>query len=115
MGAFNSPIWSSQRKFSPLSSNESQALAADFQEQLAYLHRSPPALGRYFSEAEIYPFRNGSVIAHASEEQQDPAEKPYFEQGNGLQMFRQFLYDQEPDESQPMHIHSVPFNMFLRH
>lgn len=100
------------------SSNESQALAADLQEKLADLYTSSPALGRYFSRAEIREFRNGSVIADYQLTFLMPEEQHYQLRNITLSremvynVFRQFLYDQEPDESGQMYIDPVSLSMF---
>ncbi|XP_037322484.2 TPA-induced transmembrane protein homolog [Pungitius pungitius] len=103
-----------------LSSNESQALAADLQDKLADLYRSSPALGRYFSQAEIQAFRNGSVIADYQlmflmpEEQQAELRNVTLSREMVYNVFRQFLYDLESDDSGPMYIDPVSLHMFLR-
>nr|ACQ57851.1 TPA-induced transmembrane protein homolog [Anoplopoma fimbria] len=104
-----------------ISSNESQELAANLTEKLADLYRSSPALGRYFSKAEIQAFRNGSVIADYQltflmpEEQQDQLRNTTLSREMVFNVFRQFLYDQEGDESGQTYIDPVSLNMFLRH
>ncbi|XP_059931640.1 TPA-induced transmembrane protein [Gadus macrocephalus] len=45
------------------SSNQSQVLASQLQKKLYGLYSDSPALGRYFSNAEIYDIRNGSTEA----------------------------------------------------
>ncbi|KAM8904463.1 TPA-induced transmembrane protein homolog [Spinachia spinachia] len=103
-----------------LSSNESQALTADLQHKLADLYRSSPALGRYFSQAEIHAFRNGSVIADYQlmflmpEEQQDELRNVTLSRVMVYNVLRQFLYDLEADDSGPMYIDPVSLCMFLR-
>ncbi|XP_070685660.1 TPA-induced transmembrane protein homolog [Pempheris klunzingeri] len=104
-----------------LSSNESQTLAADLQDKLTGLYRSSPALGRYFSKAEIYAFRNGSVIADYQltfvmpEEEQDQLRNFTLSREMVYNVFRQFLYDQEPHESGSMYIDPLSLSMFLRY
>ncbi|XP_041796813.1 TPA-induced transmembrane protein homolog isoform X2 [Chelmon rostratus] len=101
-----------------LSSNESQALAPNLEEKLADLYRSSPALGRYFSKAEIYAFRNGSVIADYQltflmpEEQQDLLKNFTLSREMVYNVFRQFLYDQELDKSEKMYIDPVSLKCF---
>lgn len=117
-GSFQLPNLVFTEELFTLSSNESQALAADLQEKLADLYRSSPALGRYFSEAEIHAFRNGSVIADYQltfllpEEHQDQLRNLTLSREMVYNVFRQFLYDQEPDESGQMYIDPVSLNMF---
>ncbi|XP_039985836.1 TPA-induced transmembrane protein [Xiphias gladius] len=100
------------------SSNESQALTADLQEKLADIYRSSPALGRYFSKAEIYALRNGSVTADYQltflmpEEQQEQLRNFTLSREMVYNVFRQFLYDQEPDNSGPLFIDPLSLNMF---
>ncbi|XP_031719521.1 TPA-induced transmembrane protein homolog isoform X2 [Anarrhichthys ocellatus] len=120
-GSFQLPNRVFTEELSTLSSNESQALAADLQEKLADLYRSSPALGRYFSKAEIQAFRNGSVVIAGyqltfvmPEEQQDQLRNFTLSREMVYNVFRQFLYDQEADESGQMYIAPVSLNMFLR-
>ncbi|XP_060903018.1 TPA-induced transmembrane protein homolog [Labrus mixtus] len=119
-GSFQLPNQVFKEELFTLSFNESQTLAADLQQKLADLYRSSPALGRYFSGAEIYAFRNGSVIADYQlkflmpEEQQDPLRNFILSREMVYNVFRQFLYDQESDESGPMYIDPVSLIMFLR-
>ncbi|XP_074496497.1 TPA-induced transmembrane protein homolog isoform X1 [Sebastes fasciatus] len=120
-GSFQLPNLVFTEELSTLSSNESQALAAELQEKLTDLYRLSPALGRYFSQAEIYAFRNGSVIADYQltflmpEEQQDQLRNITVSREMVYNVLRQFLYDQEQDESGPMYIDRVSLNMVLRH
>ncbi|KAM6931933.1 TPA-induced transmembrane protein homolog [Lycodopsis pacificus] len=118
-GSFQLPNRVFTEELSTLSSNESQALAADLQEKLDGLYRSSPALGRYFSEAEIQAFRNGSVVIAdyqltfvMPEEQQDQLRNFTLSREMVYNVFRQFLYDQEADESGQMYIAPVSLNMF---
>lgn len=103
------------------SSNESQTLATDLQQKLADLYGSSPALGRYFSRADIHAFRNGSVIADYQltfvmpEEKQDQLRNATLSREMVYNVFRQFLYDQEALESDPMYIDPVSLVMFLTH
>ncbi|XP_078101905.1 TPA-induced transmembrane protein homolog isoform X2 [Sander vitreus] len=121
-GSFQLPNLVFTEKLSTRSSDESQTLAAHLQEKLAGLYRSSPALGRYFSEAEISAFRKGSVIADYQltfvmpEEQQDQLRNVTLSREMVYNVFRQFLYDQEqPEESGHMYIDPVSLNMSLRH
>ncbi|XP_029923028.1 TPA-induced transmembrane protein [Myripristis murdjan] len=98
------------------SSNQSQALSAELQEKLANLYKSSPALGRYFSEAEIYAFRNGSVIAEYQLKFVMPADHDQLEKFTlsrevVFNVLRQFLYDQETEETEPMYIDPVSLTM----
>ncbi|XP_034722953.1 TPA-induced transmembrane protein-like [Etheostoma cragini] len=120
-GSFRLPNLVFTEQLSTRSSEESQALAAHLQEKLAGLYRSSPALGRYFSEAEISAFRKGSVIADYQltffmpEEQQDQLRNVTLSREMVYNVFRQFLYDQEqPGESGRMYIDPVSLNMALR-
>ncbi|XP_076002082.1 TPA-induced transmembrane protein homolog [Genypterus blacodes] len=99
------------------SSNQSRALASELQEKLADLYRSSPALGRYFSTAEIYGFRNGSVIAEYRLRFLMPVEhkellKFTLSREMVFNVFRQFLYDQETDDAGPEYIDPLSLNMF---
>ncbi|TDH14677.1 hypothetical protein EPR50_G00023190 [Perca flavescens] len=121
-GSFQLPNLVFTEELSTHSSNESQTLAAHLQEKLAGLYRSSPALGRYFSEAEISAFRNGSFIADYQltfvmpEDQQDQLRNVTLSREMVYNVFRQFLYDQEqPDESGQMYIDPVSLKMSLRH
>ncbi|XP_023261642.1 TPA-induced transmembrane protein [Seriola lalandi dorsalis] len=95
----------------------SDALTADLQEKLADIYRSSPALGRYFSKAEIHVLRNSSVIAdyHLTflmpEEQQDQLRNFTLSREMVYNVFRQFLYDQEPDSSELLYIDPLSLNM----
>ncbi|KAK9521171.1 hypothetical protein VZT92_021000 [Zoarces viviparus] len=121
-GSFQLPNRVFTEELSTLSSNESQALAAGLQEKLDHLYRSSPALGRYFSKAEIQAFRNGSVVIAdyqltfvMPEEQQDQLRNFTLSREMVYNVFRQFLYDQEADESGgQMYIAPVSLNMLLR-
>ncbi|XP_020490509.2 TPA-induced transmembrane protein homolog [Labrus bergylta] len=119
-GSFQLPNQVFKEELFTMSFNESQTLAADLQQKLADLYRASPALGRYFSGAEIYAFRNGSVIADYQlkflmpEEQQGPLRNFILSREMVYNVFRQFLYDQESDESGPMYIDPVSLIMFLR-
>lgn len=118
-GSFQLPNQAFTERLLTLSFNESQTLATDLQQTLADLYRSSPALGRYFSEAKIHAFRNGSVIADYQlkflmpEEQQDQLKKFTLSREMVYNVLRQFLYDQE-SESESMYIDPVSLIMFLK-
>lgn len=118
-GSFQLPNMVFKEELFTLSLKESQTLAADLQGKLADLYRSSPALGRYFSGAEIKAFRNGSVIADYQlkflmpEEHQD-LKSFTLSREMVYNVFRQFLYDQESDESEPMYIDPRSLIMFIR-
>ncbi|KAM8769624.1 TPA-induced transmembrane protein homolog isoform 1-T2 [Acanthopagrus schlegelii] len=120
-GSFQLPNLVFTDELLTISSNKSQALAAGFQEKLADLYRSSPALGRYFSKAEINSFRNGPVMADYQleflmpEEGQDQLRNFTLSREMVYNVFRQFLYDQEPNESEPMYIDPVSLKMSVRH
>lgn len=117
-GSFQLPNLVFTEKLLTASSNESQALAAVFKEKLTDLYRSSPALGRYFSGAEIYAFRNGSVIADYKltflmpEEQQHQLTGFTLSREVVYNLFRQYLYDQEQVESDLMYVDPSSLNMF---
>uniref|UniRef100_A0A3B4YHQ0 SEA domain-containing protein n=1 Tax=Seriola lalandi dorsalis TaxID=1841481 RepID=A0A3B4YHQ0_SERLL len=100
--------------------NESDELIATGY-SLADIYRSSPALGRYFSKAEIHVLRNSSVIAdyHLTflmpEEQQDQLRNFTLSREMVYNVFRQFLYDQEPDSSELLYIDPLSLNIQLRH
>nr|XP_020470410.1 TPA-induced transmembrane protein isoform X2 [Monopterus albus] len=116
-GSFQLPNLISTEDLVSLSSTESQTLAADLQKKLADLYTSSPALGQYFSKAEIFAFRNGSVIADYQltflmpEEQQDQLRQFTLSREMVYNVFRQFLYDQEPDKSERLFIDPVSLSM----
>lgn len=109
-GSFRLPARVFTEELLTISSNESRALAADLRQKVADLYRSSPALGRFFSQAEIYSLRNGSVIAEyrltflMPAEQQDQLRNFTLSREVVYNVFRQSLYDQEDDESGPMYI-----------
>ncbi|XP_056297278.1 TPA-induced transmembrane protein-like isoform X2 [Pseudoliparis swirei] len=120
-GSFRLPNQTFTEELFSLSSNESQALTAGLQDKLADLYTTSPALGRYFSGVEIHAFRNGSVVADYQltflmpEEQQDQLRNITLSREMVYNVFRQFLYDQEADESGQMYVDPASLNMFLRH
>ncbi|XP_069563451.1 TPA-induced transmembrane protein isoform X2 [Brachyistius frenatus] len=112
-GSFQMPNLVFTEELFTLSSNESQALAAHLQHELSDIYSSSPALGRYFFKAETYAFRNGSVIAdfkltfHLPEEQQDQLRNFTLSKEMVYNVFRQFIYDQQPAESGTKYIDPV--------
>ncbi|XP_008288577.1 TPA-induced transmembrane protein homolog isoform X2 [Stegastes partitus] len=123
-GSFQLPNQLFKEELLNLHSSESQELAAELQIKMADLYRSSPALGRYFSKAEVLAFRNGSVTADYKltfvlpEEQQDQLRNFTLSREMVYNVFRQFLYDQEPVESAesgPMFIDPVSLKMFSGH
>ncbi|XP_060929212.1 TPA-induced transmembrane protein [Limanda limanda] len=119
-GSFQLPNMVFTEELFILSSNESQALTAELQEKLADLYTSSPALGRYFSKAEIYSLRNGSIIADYEltfllpEEQQGQLRNFTLSREMVYNVFRQFLYDHESEDSAPTYIDPLSLNMFGR-
>ncbi|XP_063763236.1 TPA-induced transmembrane protein homolog isoform X2 [Eleginops maclovinus] len=117
-GSFQLPNLVFKEELFNMSSIESQTLAGELQEKLADLYRSSPALGRYFSEADIYAFRNQSVITDYQltflmpAKQQDQLRNVTLSREMVYNVFRQFLYDQEPDESGYIFIDPVSLKMF---
>ena len=67
------------------------------------------------------PHRNGSVMADYQleflmpEEGQDQLRNFTLSREMVYNVFRQFLYDQEPNESEPMYIDPVSLKMSVRH
>ncbi|XP_033968801.1 TPA-induced transmembrane protein homolog [Trematomus bernacchii] len=120
-GSFQLPNLVFTEELFTMSSNESQTLAGELKEKLADLYRSSPALGRYFSKADIYAFRNQSLMADYQltflmpADHQDQLRNVTLSREMVYNVFRQFLYDQEPDESGQMYIDPVSLKMFLNH
>ncbi|XP_034062894.1 TPA-induced transmembrane protein homolog isoform X2 [Gymnodraco acuticeps] len=120
-GSFQLPNLVFTEELFTMSSNESQTLAGELREKLADLYRSSPALGRYFSKADIYAFRNQLLLADFQltflmpAEHQDQLRNITLSRKMVYNVFRQFLYDQEPDESGQMYIDPVSLKMFLKH
>ncbi|XP_026197617.1 TPA-induced transmembrane protein [Anabas testudineus] len=90
--------------------NPSNQTVIDLEGKLDDLFRSSPALGRYFHRAEINTLRSGPVIADYTltflipEDEQDQLREFTLSREMVYNVFRQFLYDQDPDESGPMYI-----------
>lgn len=95
----------------------SETLTVHLKEQVTNIYRSSPALGRYFSKAEISVLRNSTVIAdyHLTflmpEEQQDQLRKFILSKQMVYNVFRQFLYDQEPPTFGSLYIDPLSLNM----
>ncbi|XP_034459330.1 TPA-induced transmembrane protein isoform X1 [Hippoglossus hippoglossus] len=119
-GSFQLPNMVFTEELLILSSNESQTLTAELQEKVADLYTASPALGRYFSKAKIYSLRNGSIIAYYQltflmpEEQQDQLRNFTLSREMVYNVFRQFLYDHESEDSAPTYIDPLSLNMFGR-
>ncbi|XP_013868225.1 TPA-induced transmembrane protein [Austrofundulus limnaeus] len=85
-------------------SNETQVLV-DLQDKLSDLYKSSPALGRYFSQAHTFPFRNESAVVLYQltfvlpEEQQEELRNFTLSLEVVRNVLRQFLYDQDPGDS----------------
>ncbi|CAK6957954.1 TPA-induced transmembrane protein homolog [Scomber scombrus] len=108
-GSFRLPNQVFKEQLLTLNSSEGNTLATGLQKKMVDLYRSSPALGRYFSEARINAFRNGSVIADYQLTFRMPAEGQHQLRNFTLSremvynVFRQFLFDQET-QSEPMYI-----------
>ncbi|XP_062241484.1 TPA-induced transmembrane protein [Platichthys flesus] len=119
-GSFQLPNMVFTEELLILSSSESQALTAELQEKLAELYTASPALGRYFSKAEIYSLRNGSIIADYEltflmpEETQGQLRNYTLSREMVYNVFRQFLYDHDSEDSAPTYIDPLSLNMFGR-
>ncbi|XP_040901399.1 TPA-induced transmembrane protein homolog isoform X2 [Toxotes jaculatrix] len=117
-GSFQLPSLIFTEDLLDFSSNKSQEYTADLQKKMADIYTYSPALGRYFSKAEIHAFRNGSVVANYQltflmpEEQQDELKKFTLSREMVYNVFRQFLYDQEPQSSGLMYIDPLSLKMF---
>ncbi|XP_028276012.1 TPA-induced transmembrane protein homolog [Parambassis ranga] len=120
-GSFRLPNFVFTEELLTPSSNKRQALAAELQNKLNDLYRSSPALGRYFSKADIQAFRSGSVMAdytllfHLPEEELGQLRNFTLSWEMVFNVFRQFLYDQESAESGPMYIDPDSLQMYSRH
>ncbi|XP_061733989.1 TPA-induced transmembrane protein [Nerophis ophidion] len=83
------------------SSNQSQALSHVLQGKLTVVYSSSPALSRYFSEAEVHAFRNGSVVAEyrltflMPEQQQEQLTRFTLSREMVYNVLRQSLHQQE--------------------
>uniref|UniRef100_A0A669CY46 Uncharacterized protein n=1 Tax=Oreochromis niloticus TaxID=8128 RepID=A0A669CY46_ORENI len=86
---------------------------------LSDLYKTSAALGRYFFNTEIRAVRNGSVIAdykltfQMPEEEKDQLRNFTLSRQMVYNVFRQFLYDQELPESDPMFIDPASLKMVL--
>ncbi|KAK6296336.1 hypothetical protein J4Q44_G00324780 [Coregonus suidteri] len=97
-------------------SNQSKALSSQLKEKLSDLYSISPALGRYFSSAGISDFRNGSVVADYWLRFLMPlndAELEKFTLSREMvyNVFRQSLYDQDPELNHPLYIHPASLDM----
>uniref|UniRef100_A0A673WLG4 SEA domain-containing protein n=1 Tax=Salmo trutta TaxID=8032 RepID=A0A673WLG4_SALTR len=97
-------------------SNQSKALSSQLQEKLSELYSSSPALSRYFSSVEISDFRNGSVVADYRLGFLMPLNNAELEQFTlsremVYNVFRQSLYDQDPELNHPLYIHPASLDM----
>ncbi|XP_019943542.1 TPA-induced transmembrane protein [Paralichthys olivaceus] len=119
-GSFQLPNMVFTEELFIFTSNKSKVLTAELQKKLADLYEASPALGRYFSKAEIYSLRNGSIIADYQltflipEEQHDQLRNFTLSREMVYNVFRQFLYDQESEDSAPTYIDPLSLNMFGR-
>lgn len=118
-GSFTLPNMVFTDELLTLSSSKSEDRARQLEEKLTDLYRSSPALGRYFSAADILAFRNGSVVADYKltfvmpEEEQDLLTNFTLSRNMVFNVFRQFLYEQGLPESDPMYIDVSSLSMFL--
>ncbi|XP_045560093.1 uncharacterized protein isoform X3 [Salmo salar] len=97
-------------------SNQSKALSSQLREKLSDLYSSSPALSRYFSSVEISDFRNGSVVADYRLGFLMPLNNAELEQFTlsremVYNVFRQSLYDQDPELNHPLYIHPASLDM----
>ncbi|KAM9811719.1 TPA-induced transmembrane protein-like [Syngnathus typhle] len=99
------------------SSNRSRDLTGDLQGKLSNVYTSSPALGRYFSKAEIHTLRNGSVIAEYQltffmpEEHQEQLRNFTLSRKMVYNVLRQFLYAQ--DRAAPSALYIDPVSLKL--
>ncbi|XP_049582814.1 TPA-induced transmembrane protein [Syngnathus scovelli] len=100
-----------------LSSNRSRDLTGDLQGKLSNVYTSSPALGRYFSKAEIHTLRNGSVIAEYQltffmpEEHQEQLRDFTLSRKMVYNVLRQFLYEQDRAASSALYIDPVSLKL----
>ncbi|KAM6972880.1 TPA-induced transmembrane protein [Aplochiton taeniatus] len=102
------------------STNQSQRIASELQMKLSDIFRSSPALGRYFSQAQVFAFRNGSVVVQYRLRflmPLDHAELERFTLSRELayNVFRQNLYDQETDPPHPLYVNPASLGMRVEH
>ncbi|XP_061537551.1 TPA-induced transmembrane protein homolog isoform X2 [Phycodurus eques] len=106
-GSFRLPGLAFTEDLLSISSNQSRALASDLEGKVSGLYRSSPALGRYFSKAEIYALRNDSVIAEYQltfvmpEEHEEQLRRFTLSREMVYNVLRQFLYDQQDSDASP--------------
>ncbi|XP_037123754.1 TPA-induced transmembrane protein [Syngnathus acus] len=100
-----------------LSSNRRRDLTGDLQGKLSNVYTSSPALGRYFSKAEIHTLRNGSVIAEYQltffmpEEHQEQLKNFTLSRKMVYNVLRQFLYAQDRAASSALYIDPVSLEL----
>ncbi|XP_041128573.1 TPA-induced transmembrane protein homolog isoform X2 [Polyodon spathula] len=90
-------------------SQKSEFLSGQLKDMLSRLYSSSPALGRYFVNAGLNSFSNGSVTAYYWLKFEIPSEhskliKYTLSEEVLVNVFRQHLYDQELDENRNLHI-----------
>ncbi|XP_061638581.1 TPA-induced transmembrane protein isoform X2 [Phyllopteryx taeniolatus] len=104
-GSFRLPGLAFAEDLLSISSDRSRALASDLEGKLSGLYRSSPALGRYFSKAEIYALRNDSVIAEYQltfvmpEEHEEQLRSFTLSREMVYNVLRQFLSDQQDSDA----------------
>ncbi|XP_067102506.1 TPA-induced transmembrane protein homolog [Osmerus mordax] len=97
-------------------SNKTQPLSIELQKKLSDFYHHSPALGRYFSMAEIQGFRNGSVVAKyrlsfLMPEQHDQLKLFTLSREVVYNVLRQHLYDQEPEKEGVLYIDPASLEM----
>ncbi|XP_029028125.1 TPA-induced transmembrane protein [Betta splendens] len=98
-------------------SNSSKQLAEDLEGMITSLFQSSPALGRYFSGVQINYLGNGSVIVNYQlrflmpEDEQEQLTRFTLSRDTACSVFRQFLYEQEPRESERLYIEPASLSM----
>ncbi|XP_041850814.1 TPA-induced transmembrane protein homolog [Melanotaenia boesemani] len=107
-------------QMSNISSTPSQ-VSSVLHGKLTDLYRSSPALGRYFSKAEINDSRNDSIVMKYNlmfllpEEEQEELRNFTLSREVVYNVFRQFLYDQDPVELRNFYIVPVSLEMSSMH
>lgn len=97
--------------------NGSLVLAAELENKLNAVYRNSPALGRYYSTSDVYDFSDDPVTASfrlmflmpAAEQSQ--LSRFTLSKGMVYNVLRQFLFDQEEDESDRVYIEPASLNI----
>ncbi|XP_062329675.1 TPA-induced transmembrane protein [Osmerus eperlanus] len=115
-GSFQLPNMIFSAELLSSQSNKTQPLSIELQKKLSDVYHHSPALGRYFSMAEIQGFRNGSVVAKyrlsfLMPEQHDQLKLFTLSREVVYNVLRQHLYDQEPEKEGVLYIDPASLEM----